>query len=68
MRRWCEEELVEQLLEQEANLFRFTSLTYHATPPCKHTSPPSLDPYELLLTPLWYKPYEQEPTMLLWQP
>jgi len=39
MRRWCEEELVKQQLDQEANLFRFTTLTYHQEPyasiPCR---------------------------------
>ena len=67
MRRWCEEELLEQQLDQEANLFRFTRLTYHEAPARKHT-PPSLDPFELFLTPMWYTPYEQSQTTLLWKP
>lgn len=67
MRRWCEEELIEQQLDQEANLFRFTSLTYHAAAPRKYTPPPSLDPYELFLKPIWFIPYQKQPTILLWQ-
>jgi len=35
-----------------------TSLTYHAAPPCKDTSPPSLDPAELFLQLIWFTPYE----------
>ncbi len=67
LRRWCEEELLEQQLDQEANLFRFTTLTYHQAQARKYTPPASLDPYELFLKPIWFAPYQQEPTILLWK-
>lgn len=52
---WCEQELTQQRLEHEANLYRFAAL-------------PSgdLDPIRLFCEPVWYKPFENEPVPLLW--
>ncbi len=56
MREWCEQELEQQRLEHEANLYRFGCL------------PDSdYDPKEIFCAPGWYKPFDSEPTSLLWQ-
>ncbi len=76
--RWCEDELKEQQVDQEANLFRFTALTYykasshHTTLPTnspkrRGKEPPSLDPAELFLRPVWLTPFHEEPDTLLWK-
>ncbi len=54
MIEWCEQELEQQRLEHEANLYRFTAL------------PDELDPKELFCEEVWYKPFENEPVSLLW--
>lgn len=56
MLSWCEDELVQQRLDHEAALFRFTALLKENT-----------DPKRLFCEPVWYTPYEQEPVSLLWQ-
>ena len=55
MVEWCEQELAQQRLEHEANLYRFAAL------------PEELDPQHVFCTPLWYIPFEDEPVSLLWQ-
>ena len=54
MIEWCEQELEQQRLEHEANLYRFTAL------------PENIDPLTLFCTPVWYKPFEEKPVPLLW--
>lgn len=54
---WCEQELVEQQLTQESNLYRFTCLP----------EDPAYNPLELFCSPLWYKPFSSEPVPLLWE-
>ena len=56
MQEWCEQELKQQRLEHEANLFRFTALPEG-----------ELDPKQVFCEPGWYKPYEDEPVSLLWK-
>jgi len=53
---WCEQELEQQRLEHEANLYRFCCL-----PDGEY------NPKELFCSKVWYKPFEQEPVSLLWQ-
>jgi len=56
MLAWCEQELTQQHLQHEANLYRFAALPrkeYH--------------PQELFCSPIWYIPFESQPTSLLWQ-
>jgi len=57
LKRWCEEALHEQGLEQEASLFRFALLP-----------PGEIDAKHLFLAPIWYKPFEKHPMPLLWNP
>lgn len=52
---WCEQELAEQQLTQEANLYRFACLPEDTT----------YNPFQLFCSPLWYKPFEEEPVPLL---
>jgi hypothetical protein len=52
---WCEQELTQQQLEREANLYRFCSL-----PQGGYT------PQEIFCSPLWFKPFDSTPTSLLW--
>src|SRR5437763_7213783 len=56
MIEWCEQELEQQRLEHEANLYRFTALPDG-----------ELDPRQVFCSPVWYKPYQKEPVSLLWQ-
>src|SRR5436305_10852412 len=56
MVEWCEQELVQQRLEHEANLYRFTSLPSGV-----------YDPQEIFCFPVWFKPFEQESVSLLWR-
>lgn len=57
MKLWCEQELKEQRLDYEAPLFRFTALAQG-----------EIDPKQLFLSDVWYKPYETQPSTLLWKP
>lgn len=52
---WCEQELEEQQLTEEANLYRFTALPEDS----------AYNPLQLFCSPLWYKPFEEEPVPLL---
>jgi hypothetical protein len=56
MRSWCEDELQQQRLSHEAELFRFACLPDG-----------ELDPKQVFCEPMWYIPYEEEPSMLLWK-
>jgi protein involved in plasmid replication-relaxation len=56
MIEWCEQELEQQRLEHEANLYRFTVLPDG-----------DLDSKQVFCAPVWYKPFESEPVPLLWQ-
>src|SRR5437763_3883444 len=55
MIEWCETELEQQRLEHEANLYRFACL-----PDGEY------NPQEIFCSPVWYKPFENEPVRLLW--
>ena len=55
MIEWCEQELEQQRLEQEAILYRFTAL------------PEDLKPKKLFCEEVWFRPYDPSPTSLLWQ-
>jgi hypothetical protein len=55
MIEWCEQELEQQRLEHEANLYRFTAL------------PEEITPLTLFCSPVWYKPFKSEPVSLLWK-
>jgi hypothetical protein len=73
LRKWCEEELAEQELDHEYNLFRFTLLEQVKTVE-KQTGREKLseelavDPFTFFLTPVAYLPYHREPDTLLWKP
>jgi len=73
LRKWCEEELAEQELDHECNLFRFTLLEQVRTID-KHSGKEkvseelAIDPYTFFLTPVAYLPYHKEPDTLLWKP
>ncbi len=54
---WCEDELHEQRLDHEADLFRFTALPKE-----------EINPTNLFCTPVWYSPDTQEQVTLLWKP
>ena len=56
MIEWCEQELEQQRLEHEANLYRFACLPDG-----------DIDPKRLFCEPVFYKPFEQETVSLLWQ-
>lgn len=73
IRKWCEDELLEQGLEHEFNLFRFTSVEQvtevnKETGEVKKREALAIDPKTLFLSPVWYKPYHAEPDILLWKP
>ncbi len=55
MIEWCEQELEQQRLEHEANLYRFTSIPDG-----------ELEPKHVFCDEVWYKPFESEPVSLLW--
>ena len=55
MIEWCEQELEQQRLEHEANLYRFTALPDG-----------EINPQQLFCTPVWFRPYDPSPTSLLW--
>src|SRR6266566_672578 len=73
LRKWCEEELAEQELEHEYNLFRFTLLEQVKTVE-KNTGKEkvseelAIDPYTFFLTEVAFKPFHKEPDILLWKP
>jgi hypothetical protein len=60
---WCEQELKEQQLEQEAPLFRFTALPTDELLPEK-----GLDPKRLFLSAVWSVPFRDDLVCLLWKP
>lgn len=55
MIEWCEQELEQQRLEHDANLYRFTAL------------PEEITPLTLFCEEVWYKAFESEPVSLLWK-
>jgi hypothetical protein len=63
MRLWCEQELKEQRLEQEASLFRFTAL-----PQDELSTQTGLDAKKLFLSDVWSIPSQEEKGTLLWKP
>ncbi len=73
LRKWCEEELAEQELEHEYNLFRFTLVEQvrtveKQTGKEKISEELAIDPSTFFLTPVAYLPYHREPDALLWKP
>ncbi len=73
IRKWCEDELAEQELEHEWNLFRFTTLdqvmrTDKKTGQVKKSEELAINPYTLFLTAVAYKPFHEAPDTLLWKP
>ncbi len=73
IKKWCEDELMEQGLEHEFNLFRFTYLEQvteinQTTGEVKKREELAIDPKTFFLSPIWYKPFHQEPDTLLWKP
>jgi hypothetical protein len=73
LRKWCEDELLEHDLEHEHNLFRFTSLNQveeidKRIGEAGKREELDIDPYKLFLSPVWYKPFHEEPETLLWRP
>jgi hypothetical protein len=73
IRKWCEDELLEQGLEHEFNLFRFTSVEQvtevsKTTDEVKKREALAIDPKTFFLSPIWYKPFQEEPDTLLWKP
>ena len=72
LRKWCEEELAEQELDHEYNLFRFTLVDQVKT--VEKTAGRQKLSEELgivlssfFLTPVAYLPYHKEPDTLLWK-
>lgn len=73
IKKWCEDELREQGLEHEFNLFRFTYVEpitelNQTTGEVKKREALAIDPTTLFLSPVWYKPFHTEPDTLLWKP
>ena len=73
LRKWCEEELAEQELDHEYNLFRFTLLEQvkmveKNTGKEKISEELAIDPFTFFLTPVVYLPYHREPDTLYWKP
>ncbi len=73
IKKWCEDELMEQGLEHEFNLFRFTYVEpgteiSKLTREVKKREALAIDPKDFFLSPLWYKPFHQELDTLLWKP
>ena len=71
MLEWCEKELQQQRLDQDANLFRFCALPREVTIDPKTRLEQitlKLDPTTVFLYPIWYRPYDDTPAPLLWKP
>ncbi len=73
LRKWCEDELAEQELEHEFNLFRFTTLDQvkrvdKKTGQVKVSEELAIDPYTFFLTAHAYMPFQEQPDTLLWKP
>lgn len=73
IKKWCEEELLAQRLDHEANLFRFVTLPHvididKNTGEQKERDELEVNPVGLLLSSVAYKPYADAPGTLLWKP
>ncbi len=73
LRKWCEDELEEQGVEDAFDLFRFV-LAEHVVKVDKKTGKEKItdeldiDPYDFFLTASAYKPFADELDTLLWKP
>lgn len=69
IRKWCEDELMEQDLAHEFNLFRFTRVDHVVDSDTgKVREQLAVDPKDLFLSPGAYRPFQEEPDTLLWKP
>ena len=64
---------MEQGLAHEFNLFRFTYVNQvveidKTTGEAKKREALAIDPKEFFLSPVWYKPFHEDPDILLWKP
>jgi len=69
IRKWCEDELEEQHLEHEYNLFRFTKVDHVIDSDTgKIREALAVEPHNLFLSPVAYRPFQEQPSILLWKP
>lgn len=68
LRKWLEDVLSDQELEDAYNLFRFTTVSQVVDAKTgHHREELDLDP-TIFVSPVWYKPFSEEAETLLWKP